>query len=171
MSKHLFFLCLMIFCLCNLQAQDQIVTLSNGRKVILHSDFTWEYQKAIEYNFNFSTLKDNKIPKFLRQGIAVKRSTLVAATEMYLQGWRYTMPRPKSSQARWGNGDGRTTWYSGYWLNQKTQKYSGTTPKKHKDGYYYGDKQRTTGWSNGGSPSYPTKIQWLLSKRGGVKPR
>lgn len=171
MKTHICTFFLIIFSICNLQAQDQIVTLSNGKKVILHSDYTWEYQKRLQYNFDFSSLGNNKIPKFLRQGINVRKSTLVIATEMYLQGWRYTMPSPKSSKAYWGNGDGRTTWYNGYWFNNKAKKYSGITPSKHKDGYYYGDNQNNKGWRNGGSPSYPTKIEWLLSSYGGVKPR
>jgi hypothetical protein len=155
----------------NIQAQDRIETLSNGKKIILHSDYTWEYQKGIKYNFDFSTIENNKIPDFLRSGISAQKYLLTKATEIYLQGWRYTMPSPKSSKAYWGNGDGRTTWYNGYWKNTKTKKYSGITPKKHSDGYYYGDKQNNSGWRKGGSPSYPQKIEWLLSSRGGVKPR
>jgi len=170
MNKYVFTITFILISIFNLQAQDRIETLSNGKKIILHSDYTWEYQKEIQYNFDFSTIKNNEIPKFLRQGIYVKRKTLVGAVEMYLQGWRYTMPTPKSSQAYWGNSDGRTTWYNGYWLNNKTNKYSIKTPKKHSDEYYYGDGQNNKGWRNGGSPSYPTRIEWLLSSRGGVKP-
>ena len=90
---------------------------------------------------------------------------------MYLQGWRYTMPRPKSSQASWGNSDRRTTWWNGYWFNNKTNKYSRTVPKKQTNGYYYGDSQEDKGyWRNGGSPITPTKIDWLLSTSGGRTP-
>lgn len=154
-----------------LNAQDQIVTLPNGQKVVLHADKTWNYYKGITYDFDFSTLANNEIPHFLRQGITVDKQTLKVAVELYLQGWKYTMPSPKSSQASWGNHDGRTTWWKGYWYNNKTQKYSQQTPQKQSNGYYYGDKQNDKGqWSKGGSPGYPSKIDWLLSTMGGVKP-
>jgi len=154
-----------------LRAQNQIVKLPDGQKVILYSDKTWNYYKGISYDYDFSKLADNKIPGFLRQGINVNKQTLRVAVEMYLQGWRYTMPRPKSSQASWGNNDGRTTWWKGYWHNSKTQKYSRQMPKKRTNGYYHGDEQNDKGyWSNGGSPRYPSKIDWLLSSSGGVKP-
>ncbi|NIJ45519.1 hypothetical protein FHR24_001987 [Wenyingzhuangia heitensis] len=171
MNKFIFTLTFLFTSAFQIYAQDQIETLSNGKKIILHSDYTWEYQKGIEYNFDFSTIKDNIIPKLLRQGISVNKKTLVTAIELKIQGWKYTMPRPKSSKAYWGNRDGRTTWYNGYWKNNKTNKYSGIIPKKHTDGYYYGDNQNNTGWRNGGSPSFPSKIEWLLSTNGGIKPR
>ena len=155
----------------NIWAQDQIVTLPNGKKVVLHADKTWDYYEGLSYDYDFSKLIDNQIPSFLRQGIKVDKHTLVVAVEMYLQGWRYTMPRPKSSQATWGNHDGRTTWWKGYWYNNKTYKYSRGTPKKQSNGYYYGDGQNDKGyWRNGGSPNYPSKIDWLLSSSSGVKP-
>lgn len=159
-----------IFFQVSLNAQDQVAELPNGRNVVLHSDNTWDYHKGISYDFDFSKLEDNKIPDFLRQGIRVDKQTLTTAVEMYLQGWRYTMPRPKSSKASWGNNDGRTTWWKGYWYNKKN-KYSRTTPEKQSNGYYNGDAQKEKGyWSNGGSPRYPNKLEWLLSSYGGVKP-
>ena len=152
-------------------AQDKIISLDNGKKIILNSDKTWDYYAGISYEYDFSTLSSNNIPSFLRQGISVDKSTLKTAVEMYLQGWRYTMPRPKSSQASWGNSDGRTTWWIGYWFNNKTNKYSRTVPKKQTNGYYYGDSQDDKGyWRNGGSPRTPNKIDWLLSTSGGIKP-
>ena len=155
----------------NIYAQDQIATLANGKKVILHSDKTWEYSEGGVYDYDFSKIRDNEIPSFLRQGIKVDRQTLVIAIEMYLQGWRYTMPSPKSSQASWGNHDRRTTWWHGYWNNTKTNKFSRITPDKHSDGYYYGDGQNDKGyWRNGGSPGTPSKIEWLLSSSGGIFP-
>jgi len=168
-------LLLAILVLCSYQfsvyGQEQIVSLPNGKKIVLYPDKTWDYYKGISYDFDFSSLKDNQIPAFLRQGIKVDKSTLVIAVEMHFQGWSYTMPRPKSSQARWGNGDGRTTWWKGYWYNSKTQKYSRTTPQKQTNGYYYGDGQNDAGyWRNGGSPRRPSKTDWLLSASGGIKP-
>ena len=152
-------------------AQDKIISLDNGKKIILYSDKTWDYYSGISYDYDFSTLESNEIPSFLRQGISVDKATLKTAIEMYLQGWRYTMPIPKSPQASWGNSDGRTTWWNGYWFNNKTYKYSRTVPKKQTNGYYYGDAQDDKGsWRNGGSPRTPTKIDWLLSMSGGRKP-
>jgi len=153
-------------------SQELVITLQNGKQVVLHEDKTWSYKEGISYNFDFSTLRDNQIPQFLRGGITANKQTIRTAIEMYEQGWRYTMPSPKSSQAAWGNHDGRTTWWNGYWYNNKTNKYSQNTPQKKTNGYYYGDSQNQKGsWQNGGSPSYPTKIEWLLSEFGGVRPR
>jgi hypothetical protein len=153
------------------KSKEQILTLPDSQKVILYPDKTWDYYKEISYNFDFSILEDNKIPNFLRQGINVDNKTLKTAVEMYLLGWRYTMPTPKSPQASWGNRDGRTTWWKGYWHNDKTQDYSRKTPEKQANGYYYGDKQIEEGeCRNGGSPNNPSKLEWLLSSSGGVKP-
>ncbi len=151
-------------------SQDQIVTLENNKKVILYSDKTWDYYQDNLYDYDFSSIKDNTIPDFLRSGIQVNKETLTIAVEMYLQGWRYTMPRPKSNQAHWGNSDGRTTWWNGYWYNNSTKKYSTTKPTKGFNGLYFGNDQNNQGWRRGGSPRYPSKIEWLLSSSGGVKP-
>lgn len=151
--------------------QSRIVTLDSGEKVILHADKTWEYFEEVSYDFDFSSLRDDVIPDFLRKGISVDKHTLIIAVEMHFQGWQYTMPKPKSSQAYWGNQDGRTTWWNGYWYNSKTRKYSDKTPTKESNEKYYGDAQKKKGyWRNGGSPRRPTKLEWLLSKSGGVKP-
>lgn len=152
-------------------AKDQIIQLENGKQVVLHDDFTWEYIETPKYDFDFSVIKDNVIPDFLRQGITVDAETIKTAVEMYLQGWRYTMPKPKSAQAAWGNFDGRTTWYYGYWYNVETKAYSKEIPTKKSNGYYYGDNQNMQYyWRNGGSPRFPNKLEWLLSSGGGVKP-
>lgn len=153
-------------------AQDIRTTLPNGKKVVLHADKTWEYDEEVSYDYDFASVKDNQIPDFLRQGISADRATIITAIEMHLQGWRYTMPRPKSAQAAWGNSDGRTTWWAGWWHNSATGSYSSTTPKKGSNGQYYGDAQdRHGGWTNGGSPRSPNKLEWLLSESGGIAPR
>ncbi len=170
-SKLLLIIALSSFLCSGIQSQEEILTLSNGKKIIIHPDKTWDYHEGISYDFNFSTLKDDQIPNFLRQGIRANKRTLTTAAELYLQGWRYTMPGPKSNQAAWGNYDGRTTLWKGHWYNNKTNKYSRSTPLKQSNGYYYGDNQNDKGnWSNGGSPGMPSKIEWLLSSYGGVKP-
>ncbi|MDE5421535.1 hypothetical protein L3073_04900 [Ancylomarina sp. DW003] len=152
-------------------AQDQVVSLANGKKIVVHANKTWEYFKDVNYDFDFSKLNNNQIPSFLRGGISASRQTLVNAVKIYLEGWRYTMPKPKSSQAYWGNHDGRTTWWKGYWYNRKTCKYSRKRPTKEADGHFYGDSQNDKNyWSNGGSPGTPSKIDWLLSSSGGTKP-
>ena len=111
-----------------------------------------------------------EIPSILRGGIKVDQKTIAIALEMQKQGWAYVMPRPKSPQARWGNTDGRTTWWVGYWHNKTTKKYSSTTPQL-KGKTYVGDGKGGPGWRRGGSPRRPTKLEWLLSKRGGIPPR
>ena len=153
------------------QAQTIAVTLPDGREAILYEDKTWELKESFSYNFDFSSLANGQIPPFLRGGIDVDHALLVQAVEMQLQGWRYTMPRPKSSQAAWSNPDGRTTWWLGYWYNTTTQSYSQETPYKRANGHYYGDGQDLRNqWRNGGHPRHPTQLEWLLSERDGVKP-
>ena len=58
---------------------------------------------------------------------------------MAKQGWRYTLPQPKSLQARWGNSDGRTTWWYGYWKNNRTNEYSSNKPTKKANGIFKGN--------------------------------
>jgi len=156
----------------SLSFAEDIKLLTKGEKiVILHDDYTWEYEKPITYDFDFSTIKDNKIPSFLRQGISANKATIITAVKMYLQGWRYTMPEPKSAQAAWGNYDGRTTWFYGYWHNIKIEAVSSSTPILKSNGRFVGDGQdQRNYYRNGGSPRWPTKIEWLLSESGGVEP-
>lgn len=121
--------------------------------------------------FVFSTMaQQSVIPSSLRSGIKVDQQTIKTALAMQEQGWEYVMPSPKSPQAAWGNTDGRTTWYVGYWQNSKTGENSNATPQL-KSGKYVGDGAGGSGWRRGGSPSAPTKLQWLLSTSGGIEPR
>lgn len=113
---------------------------------------------------------ETKIPSTLRGGIKAGQSIINIALEMQKQGWSYTMPRPKSNQASWGNSGGRTTWWRGYWFNKRTKRYSSTTPKL-KDSKYIGDNIVSRGWRRGGSPRTPSKLEWLLSKSGGIAPK
>ncbi len=96
-------------------AEDRTIPLPDGKQVILHDDFTWEYYQAPKNEIDASGLQDGQTPPFLRRGIQADKATLSAAVELYSQGWRFTMPRPKSAQAAWGNYDRRTTWWYGYW--------------------------------------------------------
>ncbi|MBI1373765.1 MAG: hypothetical protein GC159_13660 [Phycisphaera sp.] len=114
---------------------------------------------------------DAAIPKQLRGGISVDRDTIRAALGMQYQGWVYVMPKPKSETAGWGNDDPRGTWYLGYWINEATRQTSNRTPRLNHEGDYVGDNKAEAGaWRRGGSPEPPNKIQWLMSKEGGVKP-
>ncbi len=106
----------------------------------------------------------------LRSGINANQKTIKKALRMQVQGWEYSMPRPKSAQAAWGNSDGRTTWWPGYWHNSKTGEYSRTIPRLEGN-VFKGDGQERPGWRRGGSPRRPNKLEWLLSKRGGIRPR
>jgi len=144
-------------------AADQIATLPDGEQVVLHDDFTWMYYEQSISIIDTSSIKGDEIPAFLRQGISADRKTIIEAVELYWQGWRYCMPQPKSAQAAWGNYDGRTTWWYGYWLNQKTGAVSQTSPVKRLNGIFYGDNQDLRNkWRNGGSPPPPSKIERLL---------
>lgn len=144
---------------------EEIVTRADGTKVILYDDHTWANKKDNEINAN-EIIRNYK--SFLRQGIKASEKEIQIACEMFSQGWKYTMPRPKSSQAAWGNGDGRTTWFKGYWYNSKTNLYSDITPIKKESGLYLGDNQDSSNsWRNGGSPMTPDIYMFLLSDSGG----
>lgn len=87
------------------------------------------------------------------------------------QGWFYVMPEPKSNQARWGNTDGRTTWWKGHWVNNQRGESSITVPKKNSKGIFIGDGNSNEGeWRRGGTPSRPSVLEWLLSIDGGIRP-
>ena len=171
-QRSIYVFCLLFVFLPAIGFADETVILSNGKSVVLHDDFTWSYQSdAQKATFDYSTLSSDSLPTFLRQGIRADLETQRVAVEMYLQGWRYTMPQPKSAQARWGNTDRRTTWFYGYWFNSDTSQYSSIQPTKKQNGLYIGDNQNQKGYyRNGGSPPNPSQIDWLLSESGGVKP-
>ena len=166
-------LLMMLLALLALQvaAAEEILTLSNGRRIVVYDDFTWNYlDSSAPIHGDLSQIQDNQPPSFLRQGIAATRDQLIRAIEMYDQGWRYTMPRPKSAQAAWGNSDGRTTWYNGWWYNERTHLYSTATPSRRDSGLYLGDGQNSSNtWRNGGTPSAPDIYMWLLSQTGGPR--
>ena len=165
-------LILFLVCWTAATSAQQVATLPNGTKVVLYDDFTWQYYgQDITYDFDFSTITPDTLPLFLRQGIQADVATQTTAVEMYLQGWRYTMPSPKSAQAAWGNSDGRTTWFYGYWYNTLTDQVSSTQPEKKQNGRYLGDDQDLRNYyRKGGAPRLPTELEWLLSQSGGVKP-
>lgn len=104
----------------------------------------------------------------LREGVEPTDEEIQIATKLVSLGWTYYMPSPKSPQARWGNSDGRTTWWNGYWMNSNTNKVSASQPKEENN--YQGDGTDPRGWRRGGSPRWPTVVEWLCSKSGGVKP-
>jgi hypothetical protein len=120
--------------------------------------------------FFISAVFSQEIPSELRGGIQADSTTIQKALEMKNQGWTYVMPKPKSAQAAWGNRDGRTTWWVGYWTNEKTNETSSAEPEL-KNGKYVGNGQGSPVWRRGGTPPPPTKIEWLLSKGGGIKPQ
>jgi hypothetical protein len=87
-----------------------------------------------------SALRAQEIPLELRGGIQADNATIQKALDMQKHGWAYIMPEPKSSQAAWGNRDGRTTWRVGYWTNEKTGETSSSEPALN-NGKYVGDGQ------------------------------
>lgn len=153
-SLLLFVLCLSIF-------SEEIVKTKDGKQIILYNDHTWA-----EYTNN--TVDYSLLKKQLRPDIKANEQEINTACEMLSQGWKYTMPRPKSAKAGWGISDGRTTWWYGYWFNSKTNQYSESTPIKKESGLFLGDNQNNAGsWRNGGSPSKPDIYMFLLSDSGG----
>lgn len=114
----------------------------------------------------------NSIPAELRPGnFSCGNSTIQVAVELKHTGWSYIMPEPKSHQAAWGNPDGRTTWWVGYWVNRRTGASSFTEPKKNSTGEWIGDGNGLPAWRRGGTPPPPSKVEWLCSSYGGVPPR
>ncbi len=114
----------------------------------------------------------NSQPPEVRQfSFSCDKATIEYAVVLRHAGWVYIMPQPKSPQAAWGNRDGRTTWWVGYWLNDKTQATSLTQPAKDDEGVFVGDGSGGRRWRRGGSPLAPTKIEWLCSKAGGIAPK
>ena len=85
------------------------------------------------------------------------------AAEMRAAGWTYILPEPKSKAAKWGNTDSRTTWFPGYWKNEKTNATSVSQPKKPG---FAGDAQDKPKWRDGGSPGPVSWVEWLCSKEG-----
>jgi len=118
----------------------------------------------------YSTATAAEIPETLRGGIQVDQDTIDIALAMQSGGWVYHMPQPKSTQARWGNTDGRTTWWVGYWTNSKTKKNSSITPRLI-DYKYQGDNKGQAAWRRGGTAARPSRLEWLLSSGGGIPPR
>jgi hypothetical protein len=110
-----------------------------------------------------------EIPDFLRQDVDATPEQIAVAVDMYNQGWRYTMPTPRTAQASWGNTDRRTLWNNGGWKNEKTGVYSYGTPKKDTTGQYTGDGQNTIGSEIRGSPGRPDVYMFLLSRSGGPR--
>jgi|ERR1017187_9453235 hypothetical protein len=113
----------------------------------------------------------NSIPPELRKGdFSCDQATIRAAVELKLAGWTYIMPAQKSPQAAWGNHDGRTTWWIGYWVNKQDNATSATQPKKDSSGKLTGDGNGIRSWRRGGSPPTPTKTEWFCSDFGGIPP-
>ncbi len=96
--------------------------------------------------------------------------TMELALELKRAGWTYIMPQPKNTQARWGNGDGRTTWWIGYWKNEQDDTSSSIQPQKGARGHFIGDRKGYLHWRRGGSPPAPSQIEWLCSDSGGIPP-
>ena len=103
----------------------------------------------------------------LRPGREVSDADRGTARELVARGWKYVMPRPKSSRAAWGNDDGRTTWWSGHWMNTTSNRASTVQPSP--DDGFQGDGIKPD-WRRGGSPPPPTDVQWLCSDSGGPPP-
>lgn len=113
----------------------------------------------------------NAIPSELRSTKnSIDKTTIESALQFKKAGWTFVMPEPKSPQAVWGNRDGRTTWWIGYWLNEKTKETSSTQPNKDSNGKLTGDGKGALAWRRGGTPPPPSKIEWLCSKSGGIPP-
>lgn len=93
------------------------------------------------------------------------------AADLRAAGWVYILPEPKSKAAKWGNTDSRTTWWPGYWKNEKTNATSVSQPKgdPSKGRGFVGDGQDKPKWRDGGSPGPVSWVEWLCSAEGAEK--
>lgn len=156
------------------------ISLSDGVEIILYDNNRWEFSnvKSIIENKRYELEQLNLVSdysKALRGGINANPLELEIAKELKKQNWIYIMPIPKSKAARWGNTDGRTTWWYGYWYNEQTKEYSYSIPILSSNGKYEVDPVHVgvhwrNDWRTGGTPPAPKKIEWLLSRSGGVNP-
>lgn len=157
--KAIVFFCILILSATSVFAQTTTTTES-GEKVFLFKDGT--YRQNIQSNI------DNKLKSHIKEignRCSASENDIEEACLLAAQGWRYTLPQPKSKQAAWGNPDGRTTWWYGYWENINTNEYSSKKPKLGQSGIWIGDGQNQRGYyRRGGSPSYPTKTEMMLSE-------
>lgn len=140
-------------------AQTTAVT-STGDTIFLYNDGTYQKkEKPEKKNLRLKSNIESLGKKYSASSREIEESYSLAA-----QGWRYTLPQPKSAQAAWGNSDGRTTWWYGYWKNSQTSKHSSTKPKRSNAGIWVGDDQNMAGYyRRGGSPTYPSKVELILS--------
>ena len=146
---------------------EEIVTLKDGSQAVLYDDRSWA---PLTENASSPDELLRSYRSLLRIGINATEEQILTACEMYDQGWRFTMPRPKSAKAAWGVSDGRTTWYNGWWYNSRTKLYSATTPEKSSGGLYVGDNQDLSNtWRRGRSPARPDIYMFLLSISGGPR--
>lgn len=142
-------------------SQNDIAITSSGDTVLLFKDYTYQFKNK-EKQKNPQLIKQIK---HIGHQLGASLKNIQTATKMAEQAWRYTLPQPKSAQAMWGNYDGRTTWWYGYWKNIKTKQYSQDTPRKTRTGAYLGDGQNLSGYyRKGGSPRNPTVVEEILSK-------
>ena len=153
------FFCILALFVTSVFAQTTATTES-GDKILLFKDGT--------YRKNDQPKVDNELKSRIKQignQCSASENDIEEAYLLAIQGWRYTLPQPKSRQAAWGNSDGRTTWWYGYWENIDTNAYSSKKPKLGQSGIFIADGQKLKGYyRNGGSPSYPTKIETILSQ-------
>jgi hypothetical protein len=151
--------CLIFFLSPELFSQIPAVTPS-GDTVLLFKDGTYRKKEKKKDDVQLKQ-KINRI----RAKYSASAAELEEAYSLASQGWRYTLPQPKSAQAAWGNYDGRTTWWYGYWKNLKTNKYSQNKPDLSESGVWTGDGQKFEGfYRKGGSPPNPTPIEFILSE-------
>jgi hypothetical protein len=108
--------------------------------------------------------------RMLRGGIYAYQSEIDMALKLLRAGWIYVMPIPKSPQASWSNYDERTTWFDGWWVNKAFRRTSIHIPESNGI-VTMGDGLAKGGWRRGGSPGNPSRIEWMLSKGGGIFPK
>lgn len=153
-------LALLLFATGVFAASPSVAVTPSGDTVLLYSDGTYHTKAQVRDDPRLKNLTNQIGKKYSASTSEVKEAYSLA-----LGGWRYSLPQPKSAQAAWGNSDGRTTWWYGYWKNTETGGFSSTKPILSKSGIWVGDGQDMAGYyRRGGSPPYPTKLERILSE-------
>ncbi len=101
------------------------------------------------------------VPKPLGYAAGAPAADQQLANALKSAGWSYEFPQPKSKTAKWGNFNGSTTWWPGYWVNSKTGGTSAAQPTA--SDAFKGDGLPKPAWRKGGSPKEPSWVEWLCS--------
>lgn len=98
------------------------------------------------------------------------RADRTLAAALREAGWRYQLPYPKSKTAQWSNRGGNSTWWPGYWTNEKSGATSRAAPSEKNR--MQGDGKAAPAkddYTKTGAPGPVSWVEWLCSAEGTEK--